>query len=154
MLDSATINFGIAGLVLLERIMVLGIDDVSYFILLSRVANNFSQSFLSVNKTSFVEENIGKILPQDPDKTPVSSANSPTIESIDILFQQGLLGRHCLSFLTDKNTRDIVVIVKDKAFGEVLREIPSQEIRDLAQSLLPLQQDSQIQTGLLLDIKI
>ena len=134
--------------------MVLGIDDVSYFIPLSRVANNFSQSFLSVNNTSFVEKNIGKILPQDSDKTPVSSANSPIIESIDILFQQGLLGRHSLSFLTDKNTGDIVVIVKDKASGEVLREIPSQEFRDLAQSLLHLQQDSQMQTGLLLDIKI
>ena len=134
--------------------MVLGIDDVSYIIPLSRVANNFSQSFLSVNNTSFVEENIGKILPQDSDKTPVSLANSPTIESIDVLFQQGLLGRHSLSFLTDKNTGDIVVVVKDKASGEVLREIPSQEFRDLAQSLLHLQQDSQMQTGLLLDIKI
>ena len=134
--------------------MALGIDDVSYFMPLSRVANNFSQSFLSVNNTPFGEEKIGKILPQDSDKTPVSSANSPIIQSIDILFQQGLLGRHTLSFLTDKNTGDIVVIVKDKASGEVLREIPSQEIRDLAQTLLHLQQDSQMRAGLLLGVKL
>ena len=134
--------------------MALGIDDVSYFMPLSRVANNFSQSFPSVNNTPFVEEKIGKILPQDSDKTPVSSANSPIIQSIDILFQQGLLGRHTLSFLTDKNTGDIVVIVKDKASGEVLREIPSQEIRDLAQTLLHLQQDSQMRAGLLLGVKL
>ena len=77
-------------------------------------------------------------MPQESYQARVSKVNSSVIEQIDELFQKGLLGQNVLSFLTDKDTGDIVVIVKDQATGEVLKEIPSQKIRDLAQSLLQL----------------
>ena len=134
--------------------MAFGVGDVSYFIPWSRPANNHNYPFQPAENPLFFEQQSGKPLPQESYQAQVSKVDSSAIEQIDELFQQGLLGQNALSFLTDKDTGDIVVIVKDQATGEVLKEIPSQKIRDLAQSLLQLQRDGQFQSGLLLNIEV
>lgn len=134
--------------------MVLGIDDLSHFMPIVSSRSRFGHDSKSVNNPPFHELQTGKLLPHTSHQAQFSTADSSTIKRIDRLLQQSLLGGHSLSFLTDKHTGDIVVIVKDQATGEVLKEIPNQEIRDLAQSLLQLQKDNQIQSGLLLNIEV
>lgn len=65
-----------------------------------------------------------------------------------------MLGQHSLSFSIDQKSGDIFIIVRDAETGHVLKEIPSRDLRELAQSLLHLQEEIRQDVGLLLDVNV
>ena len=59
-----------------------------------------------------------------------------------------------LSFTVDDNTGDTVIVVKDRQTDEVVRQIPSEDVLQLAQKLLELQEELEGSKGNLLEVRV
>ena len=59
-----------------------------------------------------------------------------------------------LSFTVDDNTGDTVIVVKDRQTDEVFRQIPSEDVLQLAQKLLELQEELEGSKGNLLEVRV
>ncbi len=59
-----------------------------------------------------------------------------------------------LSFTVDDDTGDTVIVVKDRQTDEVVRQIPSEEVLQLAQKLLELQEELEGSKGNLLEVRV
>ena len=59
-----------------------------------------------------------------------------------------------LSFQVDDNTGDTVIIVKDSRTDEVVRQIPSEDLLQLAQNLRDLQEKLESSKGNLLEVRV
>jgi flagellar protein FlaG len=54
----------------------------------------------------------------------------------------------------DDNTGDTVIVVKDRQTDEVVRQIPSEDVLQLAQKLLELQEELEGSKGNLLEVRV
>lgn len=59
-----------------------------------------------------------------------------------------------LLFTVDDNTGDTVIIVKDSRTDEVVRQIPSEDLLQLAQNLRDLQEKLESSKGNLLEVRV
>jgi flagellar protein FlaG len=59
-----------------------------------------------------------------------------------------------LAFSVDENTKRSVVTVKDSSSGDVIRQIPSEEVLRLAERIKDLQQDVGSSVGILLNKQV
>tara|TARA_B100000767_G_scaffold256969_1_gene264429 strand:+ start:153 stop:542 length:390 start_codon:yes stop_codon:yes gene_type:complete len=115
--------------------------------------SNFVASERQDQKSPILSPNSGKLLPLSANPSQSSNSNKEARKLIGQL-QQVMLGQHSLSFSIDQKSGDIFIIVRDAETGHVLKEIPSRDLRELAQSLLHLQEEIRQDVGLLLDVNV
>lgn len=101
----------------------------------------------------------GNSLPQVGDAVPNTAAdNKPTAQQIETVvaklsdFVQAV--QRDLSFTVDDNTGKTVIIVKDTQTDEVIRQIPSEDLLQLAQNLRDLQESLEGSKGNLLEVRV
>ncbi|GEM_PF-1118205 len=101
----------------------------------------------------------GKTLPQSGKATKAEAADQqPTAQDFEAVvaklsdFVQAV--ERDLSFTVDDNTGDTIIVVKDRQTDEVVRQIPSEEVVQLAQKLLELQEELEGSKGNLLEVRV
>ena len=101
----------------------------------------------------------GNSLPQSGKATKAEAADQqPTAQDFEAVvaklsdFVQAV--ERDLSFTVDDNTGDTVIVVKDRQTDEVVRQIPSEEVVQLAQKLLELQEELEGSKGNLLEVRV
>ena len=100
----------------------------------------------------------GKTLPQETANLVNKGLHSPSTQSQfnDLaaeLTQQVRLVQRDLRFTVDEHSGKTVIVVKDSQSGELVREIPSEKLRQLAQNLRNLQEQLDASTGHLPTLK-
>jgi len=101
----------------------------------------------------------GNSLPQSGKATKAEGADQqPTAQDFEAVvaklsdFVQAV--ERDLSFTVDDNTGDTVIVVKDRQTDEVVRQIPSEDVLQLAQKLLELQEELEGSKGNLLEVRV
>ena len=101
----------------------------------------------------------GNTLPQEGGGSANSVSNpQPTAREIESVvaklsdFVQAV--QRDLSFTVDDNTGDTVIVVRDSKTDEVVRQIPSEDLLQLAQNLRDLQEKLESSKGNLLEVRV
>lgn len=97
----------------------------------------------------------GNNLPEETSQPEVQQVSAEQIsEVIENLsdFAQGL--ERDLSFSVDDNTGQTVIIVKDRQTDEIVRQIPNEDLLQLAQNLQELQEKLENSKGNLLEVRV
>ncbi|CAA0323048.1 flagellar protein FlaG [Alteromonas mediterranea] len=99
-------------------------------------------------------DNLTQVIQRQSDKRNDQSTDEPLKEAISVMESFLLVQNRNLTFSVDENTDRSVVTVLDANSGDVIRQIPSEDVLALAERIQDLQQDIGSSVGVFIDNQV